>query len=439
MVEGPGATNNGKRMQTIIRSCQRNNNGRLILQNVRICPCRDQRAINKQNELIDKLLRKIVIETFSVGKEVFVIFAPKNRDTDESEQLNVSEIALRLHFGMNGTLKVGKSKSDLRSKLPPWQRNCSTGQGLESIETLEMELINEASPLDTYYVETRLSTYNFVSALVARSKFKRLSHLDVCGDNFNADAVIDKLKDKGENMNISDALLNQDIFPGVGNIIKIESLHRARINPNKQLNLICMNDLALLVKCCREFSMAWLRTKSSGKKNVYNRTDCGLCGSEVSLQRVGGIKGLPRTTFWCSSCQPYECSGIENKNDSQAILRRKEETFTFHCYVTCPQHGELRVKLRRCRKIHNYGRIFAMCTIKNCQYFRWADEHLPMCKCGQKVIMKMSKTSKTGGKWFLTCSKKEQVESGNSKGCKYFEWVTSPQKAPFGAKLTPLL
>ena len=155
------------------------------------------------------------------------------------------------------------------------------------------------------------------------------------------------------------------------------------------------------------------------------------------MQRIGGARGLPRTTFWCSICQPYE--KITNENIVNAQQGNQKKSNNFNSFVFCPQHGMSRVRIRRYRKNQNNGRIFAICSAYNCQYFKWADDHLPRCKCGHKSIMKISKTANTGGKWFLSCSKNQIANDRNHKGCNYFEWVTAAQKLPFGSKLTPLL
>ncbi len=57
---------------------------------------------------------------------------------------------------------------------------------------------------------------------------------DIMSKKWDAGKAIEKLKAKPQRM-ICDALLDQDIFAGSGNIIKNESLFRARITPREPL------------------------------------------------------------------------------------------------------------------------------------------------------------------------------------------------------------
>jgi formamidopyrimidine-DNA glycosylase len=54
------------------------------------------------------------------------------------------------------------------------------------------------------------------------------------------------------------------VLPGVGNIIKQESLHRAGMNPLRKVGDFSEDEIARLVDILRWFSMEWLKVRMRG-------------------------------------------------------------------------------------------------------------------------------------------------------------------------------
>jgi len=100
MVEGPGATRNGRKVQAAVGCTV----GAVTLPS----SC----DVSKSNALQDSLIGCILCEAFSVGKEVFLIFS--SSDGNDSA---TPDVAVRLHFGMNGSLYCAKSIS-----IPQWKQ-----------------------------------------------------------------------------------------------------------------------------------------------------------------------------------------------------------------------------------------------------------------------------------------------------------------------------
>ncbi len=69
---------------------------------------------------------------------------------------------------------------------------------------------------------------------------------DVMGDAWDATAARRKLRARPETL-VADALLDQDLFAGVGNIIKNEVLHRIRVHPESRAGALPPRKLAELV------------------------------------------------------------------------------------------------------------------------------------------------------------------------------------------------
>ena len=267
MVEGPGATRNGRKAQALI--------GKVVVSS----------SAPPNNRCHTPLIGCKVQEAFTVGKELFLFF------TDSSSS---TETAMRLHFGMNGSFRttmVGRcnnnhdelQQSTTATGAANWKRNNDLRIFLES---------ENNSSNDTHYtvIEAWDTTVNYpVSAVSAREKFTNLASKDVCSVLFNAQDVFTSLRQHGITLNISDALLNQEICPGVGNIIKIESLHRAKIDPRRMVSNITDVELRRVIRHARQYSMNWLQTGRAGVKLVYNQTICGTCkGMTVKMQKIGG-------------------------------------------------------------------------------------------------------------------------------------------------------
>lgn len=322
-----------------------------------------------------------------------------------------------------------------------------------------------------------------ISASIARAKFTRLASRDTCSSKFVAQHVFDAILHAARSspsLPISDAILNQEIFPGVGNIIKIEGLHQAKIDPRRHLSSLCNDEVKSVVRHCHKYSMGWLKSGRAPEKCVYNRTSCGTCGgATVSMQKVGGAGGrngashtyMSRVTFWCRLCQPLNSSmpighnvsnqaafvplsNASNESSKQPIPQQLEnghlrsllpsQSPPFLRTYSCPEHGPSKLILRRVRKEEspNRSRLFRACQMKGCSYFSWADSHFPLCSCRKKTILRVSKTERSGGRWFLSCAngaKSRHSQSNIRNGCEHFEWAQSDHLTPFGVALTPLL
>lgn len=129
---------------------------------------------------------------------------------------------------------------------------------------------------------------------------------DVLSKDWNARAAIAKIK-KRENELICDLLLDQDIFAGVGNIIKNEVLYRSKIQPQSKVSKIPLSRLKILINEARDYSFKFLEWKKAMvlKKHwlIYNKKKCPLL-HPVKRQKMGKTN---RNTFFCPICQkPYE-------------------------------------------------------------------------------------------------------------------------------------
>ena len=126
---------------------------------------------------------------------------------------------------------------------------------------------------------------------------------DVMNDDWNAKKAKAKLK-ANPLMFACDALLDQQIFSGVGNIIKNEVLYRIELHPLSVIDKISTNKLNNLIKEARNYSFDFLKWKKAYelKKHwlAYYKKICPRCNIPFSKEYLGKTH---RLTFFCSNCQ----------------------------------------------------------------------------------------------------------------------------------------
>lgn len=103
---------------------------------------------------------------------------------------------------------------------------------------------------------------------------------------------------------ICDALLDQEIFAGVGNIIKNEVLFRTLVHPESKVGDLPPRVLGKVIKQAREYSFDFLEWKKAFvlRKHwlAHTKRTCARCGGPLSKTYPGKTK---RRTFFCPHCQ----------------------------------------------------------------------------------------------------------------------------------------
>src|SRR5690606_5454924 len=85
---------------------------------------------------------------------------------------------------------------------------------------------------------------------------------DVLSDHWNPKEAIKKLVRQPDTL-VTDALLDQQIFAGVGNIIKNEVLYRTRVHPKSILRHLPLDKLLEQVEEARNYSFDFLKWKKA--------------------------------------------------------------------------------------------------------------------------------------------------------------------------------
>lgn len=127
---------------------------------------------------------------------------------------------------------------------------------------------------------------------------------DVMNPAWDARKARHKLKQQPDTI-VADALLDQGIFAGVGNIIKNEVLHRIRMHPESRVGALPPRKMSELIAQAREYSFDFYGWKKAFelKKHyqVHARQWCPRDGSRLTFRRHLGR--AQRRAFYCETCQ----------------------------------------------------------------------------------------------------------------------------------------
>jgi endonuclease-8 len=126
---------------------------------------------------------------------------------------------------------------------------------------------------------------------------------DVMSDEWDPAKAKAKLSDHPKMM-AADALLEQDIFAGVGNIIKNEVLYRIHVHPESFVGSLPEEQLTDMVNEARIYSFQFLEWKKAYvlKKHwlAHAKKTCMRCELPLIKKHTGMKK---RRSFFCENCQ----------------------------------------------------------------------------------------------------------------------------------------
>jgi endonuclease VIII len=126
---------------------------------------------------------------------------------------------------------------------------------------------------------------------------------DVMSDDWDAKRACKKLLAAPSTF-ACDALLNQNIFAGVGNIIKNEVLFRIRLHPLSAVGALSSRKRAELVAQARQYSFEFLEWKKAYvlRKHwlAHTKSICPRCQIPFSKGKLGRTR---RRSFYCERCQ----------------------------------------------------------------------------------------------------------------------------------------
>jgi endonuclease VIII len=126
---------------------------------------------------------------------------------------------------------------------------------------------------------------------------------DVLGEEWDSAHARKKLKKIPDTL-VTDALLNQEIFSGVGNIIKNEVLYRIKVHPLSTIGSLPPRKLGELIREAVHYSYDFLEWKRAFvlKQHwlAHTKKICKRDGGKIVKEYLGKTG---RRTFFCNACQ----------------------------------------------------------------------------------------------------------------------------------------
>jgi endonuclease-8 len=181
---------------------------------------------------------------------------------------------LRIHFLMFGSYRVNEKKPDKPIRLNLTFKNGEINFYSCSIKFLEGDVNDH---------------YDWSA--------------DVMNEAWDPKKAKIKLKQQPETL-VCDALLEQDIFAGVGNIIKNEVLYRIKVQPESLIEKIPPRKIKKLIEEARTYSFQFLdwKKKFELKKHwlAHTKKICLRCNHPI-IKKYTGVK--KRRSFICTNCQ----------------------------------------------------------------------------------------------------------------------------------------
>lgn len=242
-------------------------------------------ALNRVND-DTPVVGRTIERVHSVGKHLLMHFS--------------GDLVLRTHMRMNGSWHIYRAGEK-------WLR-----------PRRDMRIMFATEDFEAVGFNIPIAEFKSENAMVKSPALRQLGP-DVLGQQFDPQAVMAHLRRRPDE-EIAEALLNQRVLAGLGNVYKSEILFICRINPFTRVQHLTEPDLRLLVDESRRVlklntsgqlepmtTYGGLR-RTTGRANpadrlwVYGRArlPCRRCGNLIHVRKQGDDA---RLTYWCPQCQ----------------------------------------------------------------------------------------------------------------------------------------
>jgi endonuclease-8 len=206
-----------------------------------------------------RLVGKKITDFKSFGKNFFICFGKK--------------LSVKIHFMLFGTYRINERKET------PARLSFTCNKGELNFYACSVQLVED--DLDELYDWSA----------------------DVMNETWDAAKARKKLKAMPEVL-VVDALLDQNIFAGVGNIIKNEVLYRIQVHPKNKVGDLPPKKLTEMINQARIYSFDFLEWKKQYvlKKHwlAHTKRTCMRDGEKIIKEYLGKTN---RRTFYCDKCQ----------------------------------------------------------------------------------------------------------------------------------------
>lgn len=223
---------------------------------------------------VELLVGQRVESVESVGKNLLIRFA--------------NGLTIRNHLRMYGTWHLYRPGE-------PWKRPAERARLV--LATSEAVVVNFDAPV--------------VELLESRAEpcHEPLAGLgpDLLAEDFDAEEALRRFRDPAlAGLAVGDAVMDQRVMAGVGNIWKHETLFRCGIYPWRRVRDLSDDDLRALITTARGLLRAAAGLEPGARRPVYYvygkaGRPCRRCGTRLrAAPQVNDV----RLTAWCPRCQP---------------------------------------------------------------------------------------------------------------------------------------
>jgi endonuclease VIII len=195
--------------------------------------------------------------------------------------LHFGGLVLHSHLGMNGSWQV-------HQRGAPWRKPVSSAWVILSGDGAEAAQFGGPT--------LRV----LAAAAVRRDPWLAGLGPDVLAQELDLETAVRSLR-RDPQRELGDALLDQRLLAGIGNIFKSEACFAARLDPWRRVEELSDEELERVVLAARE-AMQEAVAHGRHSRAVYRRAGhpCPTCGSAIVAHGQGDAN---RTTYWCPTCQ----------------------------------------------------------------------------------------------------------------------------------------
>ena len=186
------------------------------------------------------------------------------------------DFSIRIHFLMYGSYRINEDREGMSPRL---------------------SLVFESGFVNFYNCSVKLLRNEEIDGLYPES-------LDITSPAWNLEKAMGLLVKAKEKV-FCDILLDQDIFLGIGNIIKNEALFLSRTHPLSVPAGMSNEQAQRIVMKAREFSMQFYEIKKRDEAlkphlKIYQHRKCPVCKGKVTGKKTGERN---RFSYFCPACQ----------------------------------------------------------------------------------------------------------------------------------------
>jgi len=124
---------------------------------------------------------------------------------------------------------------------------------------------------------------------------------DILAEPPDFEAMVERLRAAPQERAVGEALLDQRLVAGIGNLWRAEALWQARISPWRPLASMSDREIQTTLDGAHRLMRAGVEG-TRPLRHVYRRTGrpCRRCGATIRSRPLGEV---PRTAYWCPGCQ----------------------------------------------------------------------------------------------------------------------------------------